>query len=423
MLAMSGAQVALFNRDIKPGGLAEYGIYYDKYKMKDGLRKQFRQILEMPGIEYIGNVSLGAQTGLSLADLPALGFQAVMVTVGAQGTKWLGLPGENLTGVYHAKDIVYHYNKLPPFSTQPFEIGRKVAVVGVGNVMLDIAHWLVWDCKVDEVIAVARRGPAEVKFTKKELEYIARNLNLSSVDSELERVKEIMHSVGQDPEASRQFFLSSLSKAEDSHSPSEFRFDFLASPTAILGDDTGRVAGLEVENTTLLAKDGDTKARGLGTRRVIECDTVIFAIGDKVDGGFGLPVQGSEFVKNPTPAFPVDGVSYEAYDPQAGKPVTGVFVAGWSREASSGLVGVARKDGENGARAVVQYLRMLGPAANPETSLQQLYDCLKGLGRPLVRLEDLKRLEVYEQEEAQRLGLPELKLKTDRDMLKAMGLL
>ena len=54
------------------------------------------------------------------------------MTVGAQGTKWLGLPGEDLVGAYHAKDLVYHYNRLPPFSTREFLIGRRVALVGVG---------------------------------------------------------------------------------------------------------------------------------------------------------------------------------------------------------------------------------------------------------------------------------------------------
>ncbi|WP_322793706.1 NAD(P)-binding protein [Bellilinea sp.] len=105
-LASQGVQVVLFNRDIKPGGLAEYGIYPDKIKMKTGLRAQFRQILEMPNVEYYGNVLIGRQGDLSLEDLQGMGFQAILVAAGAQGTKWLGLPGVHLRGVYHAKDVV-----------------------------------------------------------------------------------------------------------------------------------------------------------------------------------------------------------------------------------------------------------------------------------------------------------------------------
>ena len=115
-LVKAGCRVALFNRDVKPGGLAEYGIFHNKLKMKTGLRKQFASILEDPQVEYYGNVEVCEEGDLTLQDLIDLGLQAVLVTVGAQGTKWLGLPGEDLEGVYHAKDVVYYYNHLPPFA-------------------------------------------------------------------------------------------------------------------------------------------------------------------------------------------------------------------------------------------------------------------------------------------------------------------
>src|SRR5665648_395464 len=161
-LAQKGIQVLLFNRDIKPGGLAEYGIYPDKHRMKAGLRNQFESIINLE------NVIIGTNGLLSLDDLRKLGVDALCITTGAQGTKWLGIPGEELTSVFHAKDLVYHYNSLPPFSTQKFPIGRNVAIVGVGNVMMDIARYLITEKQVDTVTAIARRGPGEMKFTKKE---------------------------------------------------------------------------------------------------------------------------------------------------------------------------------------------------------------------------------------------------------------
>ena len=111
-LALNNVRVVIFNRDIKPGGLAEYGIYPDKHRMKEGLRAQFRQILGMPLIDYIGHLTVGAQADLSLEALRGLGFSAMLVSVGAQGTKKLGLPGEEARGVFHAKDLVYHYNSI-----------------------------------------------------------------------------------------------------------------------------------------------------------------------------------------------------------------------------------------------------------------------------------------------------------------------
>ncbi len=420
-LANEGAHIVLFNRDIKPGGLAEYGIYPSKIKMKEGLRKQFQQILALPNLDYYGNVSIGQEGDLSLADLRALGFQAILVTAGAQGTKWLGLPGEDLLGVYHAKDIVYHYNKLPPFSEKKFKIGRRVALIGVGNVMLDIAHWLVRELKVDEVVGVARRGPAEVKFTKKEMESVARNLDLNALDAEIDRVTPVMKSVGQDPAAAKAFILSALAKAEDPVSKTRFRFDFLASPARILGGERGEVRGLEIEDTILIPGDGEPQAKRKGSKRILNVDSVIFCIGDRVDETFGLPVRKNEFVKSPNPRFPITGLSYEAYNPDLERPIDRVFVAGWSREASSGLVGVARKDGENGAQAVWQYLQTRPALKNSHEILEDLARRLKLLEKPIVTKEDLKKLTEVELCEAQRQSLEDFKFGSNKAMLAAMG--
>ena len=419
-LANQGAHVVLFNRDIKPGGLAEYGIYPTKYTMKAGLRKQFRQVLEHPNIDYYGNVSIGAEGDLSLDDLWALGFQAILVTAGAQGAKWLGLPGENLEGVYQAKDVVYFYNKLPPNSQQHYRFGKRCAIVGAGNVMVDIARYLIRQEKVDEVIAVVRRGPAEVKFDKKEMEYVIANLDQEALDEEIARVRPIMEAVNQDPEAARATILEALPKAYEKVSDTRFRFEFLSSPIQMLGEN-GLLSQLEVEDTTLsLKENGDTKARGTGNKRTLDVETVIFAIGDKVDEKFGLPVEWNEFVKNENPLYPVEGVSYEAFDPQAGKPIEGVFVGGWSRKASEGLVGYARKDGTNASKAVWQYLQTLQPDAS---GLENVTAKVHRLNKPVVTKEDVKCLETAEANEAQKRGLEDFKFASNEEMLRAMGLI
>ncbi|MBI2179753.1 MAG: FAD-dependent oxidoreductase [Deltaproteobacteria bacterium] len=163
-LTEAGHRVLLINRDIKPGGLAEYGIFLDKEKMKTGLRKQFQRILADGKVSYLGHVTVGEGKSLTLKDLQEIGFSAIVVSAGAQGTKKLGLPGEDLIGVYHAKDVVYHYNKLPPFSQRHFEIGTRVAIIGMGNVMVDVANWLLNYMNSAEVTVVARRGPKEKAY-------------------------------------------------------------------------------------------------------------------------------------------------------------------------------------------------------------------------------------------------------------------
>jgi ferredoxin--NADP+ reductase len=417
-LANQGNQVVLFNRDIKPGGLAEYGIYPEKYTMKEGLRKQFNQILDNPNITYYGNVEIGTHGDLSLDDLRGLGFQAILVTAGAQGTKRLGLPGEDLSGVYHAKDVVYFYNKLPPFSQRKFSFGRRSAIIGAGNVMVDIARFLIRDIKVDEVISVVRRGPGEVNFTKEEMKHIVANLDVNAFEAELRRVLPALQAVSQGSDIGRQKVLDSLSKADPKFSDTRFRFEFLTSPIQMLGE-KGMLTQMEVEDNVLVLKDGALKARGTGNKRMLQVDSVIFAIGDQVDASFGLPVEANEFVKNPAPRFPVDGRSYEAYDPASSSLIPDIFMGGWSRQASDGLVGLARKDGTNASKAVSQFLQGL-PAA--QADLAAVASRLKGLPKPVITKDEIRKLEAVEISEAEKRGLPEFKFGSNEEMLQAIGL-
>jgi ferredoxin--NADP+ reductase len=149
-------------------------------------------------------------------------------------------------------------------------------------------------------------------------------------------------------------------------------------------------------------------------------DTVVFCIGDKVEDEFGLPVRWNEFVKNPEPRYPVQDNSYEAYDPQLDKPIKGVFVAGWSREASSGLVGVARKDGESGAQAVLQYFADQPPITGMDKYLAEFRQRLASLDKHVVSKSEWQQLEAQEEAEARRRGLDEFKFGTNEEMLAAI---
>jgi ferredoxin--NADP+ reductase len=420
-LAEGGVGVVLFNRDLKPGGLAEYGIYPDKHKMKQGLRTQFKNILASPQIDYYGNVTVCCGGNIVLEDLLESGFQAVLITTGAQGTKWLRLPGENLPGVYHAKNIVFHYNLLPPFSGKKYLLGKRVAIVGAGNVMMDIAHYLVRDRKVDEVMVVVRRGPADVKFARKEMENVARNLDMAALDAEFARVAPIMQAAGQDPTVTKAAFLDALPKALEPVSQTRFRFEFLASPVRILGDWINGVNALKVEENTLVAVDGNVKARGTGNTRQIEADTIIFAIGDTVDKDFCVPIINDAYVSAEQPRFPIEGISFEAFNPDTDQPIERVFLAGWARQASIGLVGVARRDGERAAEALLAYLQTQPAMRDLDNVVDKFEQRLAETHERVVDKVHLATLEQAEKAEAQRLGLEEFKFATNDEMFTAMG--
>jgi ferredoxin--NADP+ reductase len=159
----------------------------------------------------------------------------------------------------------------------------------------------------------------------------------------------------------------------------------------------------------------------VGTSREIEVDTVVFCIGDKVDVTMGLPLdKWKEFAKNPNPEFPIDDKSYEAYDSESEESVEGLFLAGWSREASTGLVGSARKDGTNGAKAVMEYLEKSGKGQSD--AIQKLDTRLAKIQKPIVRNKDVRQLEAIELAQAEEKGLEEFKYASNSAMLAAMDL-
>jgi ferredoxin--NADP+ reductase len=418
-LAALGYGVVLFNRDIKPGGMAEYGIYPDKQAVKDGLRRQFNLILANDQIHYYGNVNVGEDRPVTVPQILAWGVPALLVACGAQGTKWLGIPGEKLAGVYHAKDVVYHYNRLPPFSTMPINIGKHVVIVGAGNVMADVARYLISQQQVEEVHICIRRGPAEVKFTRKELATIIHAVDFDMLHAEIDRVAHVMRAVGQDPEQELDIFHSTASKEPPSPTNARILMHFLVSPSKVLDDGTGRMGSLLLEDNTLVGDAENTTARGLGSNWMLPADTVIFAIGDKVETKLGVPVLKNDYQHTLEPKFPIEGQSYEAADGSTGQPWAGVFLAGWSRIASNGLVGNAKKDGINAAAAIDQYLQTQNCTGIP---LEELDGLLSRLVDPVVRKADLLRLVDNERARAETSDQESAKYLTNAEMLKVMGL-
>jgi ferredoxin/flavodoxin---NADP+ reductase len=420
-IAQSGHEVIILNRDIKPGGLAEYGIYPTKDKMKIGLRKQFAKVLSLPNIHYFGHVPVSSQSAVSIADLQQLEPAAIVFAVGAQGTKKLGLPGETARGVYAAKDFVYSYNLLPPFTSHDFSTGKRVAIIGMGNVMVDIARWLMIDAPqrtAEEVVVVARRGPFEAKFDKKEFDYIEEFLDRKAFDAELRRIQPQLSSVGQDISklAAETFPVLATPGEEHPQGKPRLRFRFLCSPQAIHGDAHGRIDRLTVTENVLSERDGNIACKATDKTADLEVDTMIFAIGDVADPAVGLPYSRDSYVINPDQNDP-KRAAYELFDPQTGKVLEGMYAVGWARKASDGLVGIARHDAEVGAVHVLKYLET---AADSNFGAAQVQDFLRRKGLRLVGKPDLECLARAEEQEAQQRGVPWFKFAEDEAMLAAI---
>ena len=396
-LGKAGHEVIILNRDIKFGGLAEYGIFPSKLKLRGGLRKQYWELLGQPHIHYFGNISIGKGKDLTVEDVRALGASAIVFSIGAQGTKAIGVEGDSAKGVFHAKDVVYHFNRLPGFGDRPFDMGKHVAVIGAGDVMVDIAHWLTRYKKVERVTAIVRRGPAERKYNPKEIRAVCANMDLDGIKKEFDRIKDRLVAVGQNPDEIMKGLLDEFTKCEPAASQTKMGFRFLASPKRILVDGHNQVRALEMEDNKLEPKGEDTAAVGLKHFYEFPCDSVVFAVGDKVDETVGLPYKGGVYVTSPnkTGNDPDDAL-FQAYDESSGKIVDGVFLAGWARKASEGLVGVAKRDGDWCAEVVLRYLAAKSAANPAKAVLEKLRALLKERKSRPVDVKGLRALETAE---------------------------
>lgn len=235
-LARYGYQVTVFESLHAPGGVLRYGI--PEFRLPKAVLDAELDELRRLGVEIECNVLVG-QT-VTLDDLWAEGYRAVFVGTGAGLPHFLGVPGENLNGVYSANEFLTRANLMRayefPETDTPIRTGRRVAVVGGGNVAMDSARTAL-RLGAEQVIIVYRRSREELPARREEVE-----------NAEEEGI--------------------------------EFRF--LLAPTRILGDERGQVTGLEVQRMELGEPDASGRRRPVpvpGSEQVIPVDTVISAIG------------------------------------------------------------------------------------------------------------------------------------------------
>src|SRR5262249_34857927 len=149
----------------------------------------------------------------------------------------------------------------------------------------------------------------------------------------------------------------------------------------------------------------------------IEVDTMVFAIGDVADPTLGLPYNKDCYVTNPHPEDPQQP-GYQVLDPQVGQIMDGVFVVGWARKASEGLVGIARHDGEVGAAEVVKYLQTASD--RDSASYDEIVRRLASKNLRLVTKPELELLSKAEEREGKTRAIQYFKFSDDEAMLAAI---
>ena len=235
-LARKGYDVTVFEALHKPGGVLSYGI--PEFRLPKALVAKEIENVEKLGVDIETNVIVGKS--ITIDDLMSDGYKAVFIGSGAGLPKFLNIPGENLLGVYSANEFLTRVNLMKAFkfpeTPTPVKIGKKVAVVGAGNVAMDAAR-TAKRLGAEEVYIVYRRSEEECPA----------------------RLEEVHHA-----------------KEEG------IIFKFLNSPCKILGDENGYVTGMEVVKQELGEPDASGRRRPIpieGSNYVMDVDSVIISVG------------------------------------------------------------------------------------------------------------------------------------------------
>jgi NADPH-dependent glutamate synthase beta subunit-like oxidoreductase len=344
-------RIDIIERLPTPFGLVRAGVAPDHQRTKQVTRAYEKTALD-PNVNYYGNVEIGG--GISLFELRRF-YDAVVLTTGAPNDRPLDIPGNDLAGVYGAAEFVGWYNGHPNFRHLDPDLHTPgVAVIGNGNVALDIARVLaktpdemavadmpphatdlIHAAPITDIHVVGRRGPAESKFSNAELCEMGNLADgLPVIDPAL-LPEAIDASI---PERERRVAEKNLatfrvmSGLVPTGQRKRVHFLFHAQPVEILGRD--RVSGVRFERTRVV----DGAAVGTGDFFEIPCGAVVVAIGYQMDSLDGLPIdRRSGTVIN-----------------RGGRAGKGLFVAGWAKRGSNGVIGSNKADGDVVARHICE---------------------------------------------------------------------
>ncbi|RKS67966.1 ferredoxin--NADP+ reductase [Motilibacter peucedani] len=349
LVAHGPAQVDVYDRVPCPYGLVRYGVAPDHEKIRS-ISASLAKVFDSPDVRFLGNVEVG--TDITLEELGAR-YDAVLVSSGSSAGRGLGIPGDGLPGSFTATELVSWYCGHPDTRIDAFtDTARHVVVVGMGNVAVDVARILLRPADelartdvpphvldvlraspIESVSLVGRRGPAEARWTTKELKELG---SLTGVDVVVEPAELAVDAAGEqrlaaEPGARRNLdVVREWAQRPRAGASRTLRVRFLQRPVRVLG--TERVAGVELERCVL---DGHGGATGTGETERVEAGMVVASVGYR-----GVAVPGLPFDERSGTIPHERGRVVDA----AGEPVPGVYVAGWIKRGPSGVIGTNKHD-------------------------------------------------------------------------------
>jgi ferredoxin/flavodoxin---NADP+ reductase len=395
------ASVDIFDRLPTPYGLIRYGVAPDHPRIK-AIIVALHRVMSSERIRFIGNVHVGVDVKV---DELRHYYDAVIFATGAERDRSLRISGEDLRRSYGAADFVAFYDSHPD-REQTWDLSeqRSVAVVGVGNVGLDVArmlartadellstdipphvHAALADSTITDIHMFARRGPAQAKFTPVELRELGHSPNVQVVvapegmefDEESEAALSRSTSLRVVVDV-----LSDWAMRDPKPGPHRrIHLHFLENPVEILGSD-GSVVGLRTERQELT---GDGTVRGTGEFTEWDVQAVYRAVGYRSEAIEDLPFDTFRLV------LPNEGGRLLDLD---GEQMPGLYATGWVKRGPVGLIGHTKSD----AAETIAHLLADAPDLTPAPSRRPAdVDALPaGKGLPVTDFEGWDRLDAHE---------------------------
>ncbi len=341
--------IDLFDLLPAPYGLVRYGVAPDHPRIK-GIIKALYEVLDRGDIRFFGNVQYG--TDIKLSDLKKH-YNAVIFATGAIKDADLNIPGIDLDGSYGAADFVNWYDAHPDFPlTWPLN-AKQIAVIGNGNVALDVARMLIKlpddllstdipehvyeglkSSPVTDVHVFGRRGPAQVKFSPLELR---EALHVNGVQAIVDPADFQFDQGSQDAIDSNNQIRVMVKTLEDlKENPQQaqerrLHLHFFHSPLEVIGED-GKVSAIKFERTKL-----DGTGNVVGTGEIVEYPV---QAAYRAVGYFGSELDQIPFDSK---AGVISNEEGRVLD-ESGKHIPGVYCTGWIKRGPVGLIGHTKAD-------------------------------------------------------------------------------
>lgn len=422
--AREDVYVDVFESLPTPYGLVRYGVAPDHHRIKN-VTKTFEKTCRNPRVRYFGNVTFGRD--LTLDDLKRHAH-AVIFAVGASSDRSLGVEGEDLDGSMSATEFVAWYNGHPEFKDlEPPLDARSVAVVGVGNVAVDVARILaksvdalratdiadhaleaLAESKVEDIHMLGRRGPAQAKWTTKELREFGEIPNVDVVvdpkDLELDPASRA-EAEADAPTKKNIEVLEGFAARKPEGRPRRLHLRFFVSPVKLIGDQ-GRVREVVLARNRLEEREGGYMAAvDTGERETLPASWVLRSVGYRGEALPGLPFDERRGVV-PNEAGRVKG--------EDGEVMPGVYVAGWIKRGPTGVIGTNKAD----AMETVRALQSDSLPAPDDASEDAIPSLLARRGVEAVDFEGWLALDRWETEAGEGEGRPRVKVVDVEEMLQ-----